>query len=250
MRTIKISLLLATCMFMVACGPSQAELDAQATAIAADSFATQTAEAPTVTPTPVPPTATPTSTPTRTPVPEPAVHGTLIDLERNKPLVGARVLLCKVDFDGTQCTVYQELTDITDEDGAFEIPVFIPGEYAILYNSSGKSISQLSGRTLDYRETVNQFGSKGFDLRTLLLSVSGGASIPGSELGGCMQTFLSDKGVLLSGYLYYRPYDVGLMLFYNKLVSVKVEGGPAEISLVVWNLKGPDPSCSDFNPYR
>jgi hypothetical protein len=249
MRTVNISLLLVTCVFVVACGPTQAELDAQATAIAADSFATQTAEAPTVTPTPVPPTATPTSTPTVTPTPQPAVRGTLIDLESDEPLVGARVLLCKVDSDGTQCTVDQQLVDITDEDGAFEIPVQ-PGEYAILYNTSGKSISKLSGRTLDYRETVDQYGFKGFFLKTLLLSVSGGASIPGSDLGGCMQTFLTDKGALLSGYLYYRPYDVGLVLFQNKLVSVKVEGGPAEIRLVVWDLKGPDPSCSDFNPYR
>lgn len=68
----------------VACGPSQAELDAQATQVAANLSATQTAEAPTLTPTttsthtptPIPPTATftptpvpPTSTPTSTPSP-------------------------------------------------------------------------------------------------------------------------------------------------------------------------------------
>ena len=59
---------------LAACGPSQAELDAQATKIAADVFATQTAEAPTLTPTPTPtptwtPTPTPTVTPTNTPTP-------------------------------------------------------------------------------------------------------------------------------------------------------------------------------------
>lgn len=53
---------LLTSVILVACGPSQAELDAQATKIAADIFATQTAEAPTPTPT-VPPTNTPTPMP-------------------------------------------------------------------------------------------------------------------------------------------------------------------------------------------
>jgi Tol biopolymer transport system component len=61
---------------LVGCGPSQEELDAQATGTAAAVNATQTAEAPTLTPTPtltpVPtntPTPTPTATPTITPTP-------------------------------------------------------------------------------------------------------------------------------------------------------------------------------------
>jgi hypothetical protein len=59
-------------VILVACGPSQAERDAQATEIAANIFATQTAEAPAPTPTPLPPTPTPTPlppTPTPTPLP-------------------------------------------------------------------------------------------------------------------------------------------------------------------------------------
>ena len=57
---------------LVACGPSEAERSAQITAIAADTFATQTAQVPTPTPTPVSTptkTSTPTATPTRTPTP-------------------------------------------------------------------------------------------------------------------------------------------------------------------------------------
>ncbi|MFZ5919243.1 MAG: hypothetical protein ACOYZ7_20115, partial [Chloroflexota bacterium] len=55
-------------LVLAACGPSQAELDAEATDIAASSFATQTAKAPTHTPTPTfTPTPTPTATPTHTP---------------------------------------------------------------------------------------------------------------------------------------------------------------------------------------
>ncbi|MGD9050078.1 MAG: LppX_LprAFG lipoprotein, partial [Anaerolineae bacterium] len=59
-------------LVVTACGPSQAELDAQATEIAAGIFATQTAEAPTDTPAPTP-TFTPTSTPTVTPMPTPTL---------------------------------------------------------------------------------------------------------------------------------------------------------------------------------
>jgi hypothetical protein len=69
-------------LVVAACGPSQAELDANATEIAAQVFATQTAVAPTPTHTPtvtptatdtptatLTPTATPTDTPTDTPTP-------------------------------------------------------------------------------------------------------------------------------------------------------------------------------------
>lgn len=61
---VNIFLLTVTCVFLVACGPSQAERDAQATQIAANILATQTAEAPTATPTITP---TRTETPTRIP---------------------------------------------------------------------------------------------------------------------------------------------------------------------------------------
>lgn len=58
-------------VILVACGPSQAELDAQASQIAGDIFASQTAAAPTITPTftPEPPTITPSPTITITPTP-------------------------------------------------------------------------------------------------------------------------------------------------------------------------------------
>jgi len=53
--TLKIAPLSAMSIFLlVACGPSQAELDATATKNEADKFATQTAKAPTSTPTPEP----------------------------------------------------------------------------------------------------------------------------------------------------------------------------------------------------
>jgi hypothetical protein len=69
-------ILLVLTMLLAACGPSQEEIDATGTQIAANIFATQTAVAPTHTPTPTPtntptltPTPTDTPTPTATPVP-------------------------------------------------------------------------------------------------------------------------------------------------------------------------------------
>jgi len=66
----KVHLVLAcllTSAILAACGPSQAELNAQATKIAANILATQTAEAPTLTP-------TPTLTSTPTPIPTPTLN--------------------------------------------------------------------------------------------------------------------------------------------------------------------------------
>jgi hypothetical protein len=54
----------------------------------------------------------------------------------------------------------------------------------------------------------------------------------------------------MSAYLLYRPYDLGLVMYNNKLVSVTVSDGPAEINLAVWNQQSDDPSCADFNPFR
>lgn len=63
-------LVIGLALSLSACGPSQAELDATATQVAADIFATQTALAPTITPTFTPtPTFIPSPTPTITPSP-------------------------------------------------------------------------------------------------------------------------------------------------------------------------------------
>jgi hypothetical protein len=63
MKILNMSLLLVACAILIACGPSglspMAERDAQATQIAADIFATQTAEAPNVTLPAPPPTTAP-----------------------------------------------------------------------------------------------------------------------------------------------------------------------------------------------
>ncbi len=78
-----IPLVLLIALLMGACSPSQAELDAQATKIAADVFATQTAAAPTATPTPEATatfTPTPTDTPTPTPTPGPLTPNEVFSL--------------------------------------------------------------------------------------------------------------------------------------------------------------------------
>jgi len=67
-RTLLLLILLLISIILGACKPSQAELEAQATKIAADVYSTQTAQAPTATKTLIPsPTNTPTITPTITP---------------------------------------------------------------------------------------------------------------------------------------------------------------------------------------
>lgn len=73
---LKFIISLLTVIFLAACGPSQAELDATITQVAAGEYMTQTAQAPTSTPTPTntplpTQTPTPTLTPTSTKTPKP-----------------------------------------------------------------------------------------------------------------------------------------------------------------------------------
>jgi hypothetical protein len=149
---------LLTSAILVACGPSQAERDAQATRIAVDIFATQTAEAPTLTntpaftptpvvtptptptltPTPVTPTATPTPVPpTETPTPAPAVGRVAGSLPAHR---GLRVTLCD-SYDladpmqgaaPVECNGAFEQTVVIDEKGYFEFASVPSGEYYIL----------------------------------------------------------------------------------------------------------------------
>ena len=77
-RTFYVSLFLVVCISLVACGPSQADLNAQATESAVSIAQTQTFQAPTLTPQPTKtpkPTLTPTLTrpPTDTLVPTPSM---------------------------------------------------------------------------------------------------------------------------------------------------------------------------------
>ena len=81
------------CLLLAACGPSQAELDAQSTVVAAQKAATRVALLPTFTPTYTPtPTATPTSTPTATPTLTPTATST----PTLTPIPGATVVASSV----------------------------------------------------------------------------------------------------------------------------------------------------------
>ena len=81
-RNLLLLIFLLISMILGACKPSQAELDAQATQVAADSYSTQTALAPTATKTLTP---TPTNTPTITPTPLPDMSGVVLVLEDLPP---------------------------------------------------------------------------------------------------------------------------------------------------------------------
>jgi len=94
-KVVNVSLFLVIGIILVACGPSEAERNAQVTAIAASIFATQTAQAPTPTSTPtIPPAATPTVPPTSLPSVAP-----------DCPIATAGTLLLK-DEDGGYCLLY------------------------------------------------------------------------------------------------------------------------------------------------
>ena len=82
-NTLSIIVTLLLGLFVGACRPSQADLDSQATQVAANVFATQTAEAPAATPTPEPtatPEPVPTATPTFTPTPGPLTPNEIFSL--------------------------------------------------------------------------------------------------------------------------------------------------------------------------
>lgn len=164
---------LLTSAILVACGPSQVERDAQATAIVADIFATQTAEAPTPTPTVThtptrTPTPTATNTPTRTPtltftptlvpptdVPLGTITGKvtyadLSNINSAKPMQDVMVLLCRVPAEGLPfgptvasinrdetediCTLQGTPTALTDSEGVFTLDGVPSATYLVLFH--------------------------------------------------------------------------------------------------------------------
>jgi len=149
---------LLTSAILVACGPSQAERDAQATKIAADIFATQTVEAPTPMPTSTltsisPPTLTLTPTSTVTPVPPTTgvVRGVLIDESTGQPVLNERVVLGVVDYDEDGKPVGYEIEAkeggllryaYTDTTGAFIIETQ-PGTY-VLVSPGGSPLDKIA----------------------------------------------------------------------------------------------------------
>jgi hypothetical protein len=81
-------------LLISACGPSQAEIDATSTQVAADIYATQTAQVPTATKTFTPtPTATFTATPTQTPT----ATSTPVPTDTPTPAPGLSSLVLTVD---------------------------------------------------------------------------------------------------------------------------------------------------------
>ena len=82
MKSLYLCICIVLFSILVACGPSQGELDATATQIAANIFATQTAAAPTSTQTP---TSTDTPTPANTPTPLPDLSFAALTLQDLPP---------------------------------------------------------------------------------------------------------------------------------------------------------------------
>ena len=87
-RNARIMALFMLAAILIACGPSQDELGTQATSVAAEAFAAQTAEVPTATHTPLP-TATFTPEPTATSTPSPTVTATATPTDTSTPTATA-----------------------------------------------------------------------------------------------------------------------------------------------------------------
>lgn len=251
------ALVLLTGVILTTCGPSQAELDAQATEVAAIIFATQTAEAPTLTPTPtltstptptlpptatptpIPPTDTPTPTPSPTPTPTPEVRGSLIDAETDEPLAGARIILCLQDSESS-CCIDSDLSTMTDENGEFAIQVPGPGDYVVFYNVSGDMRPGWDGLCLDYAKPILSLGLQD-DLRPMWESLGKG------EMSICMQVWAGEKG--WSTYVYSEEQDLGFVWMWDKPVAATVTNGVGKINLAVWNVA--TEGCGDeFRPIR
>lgn len=201
MRTVNISLLLVACVILIACGPSQAEQDAQATQIAANDFATQTAEAPTatLTPTSVPPTATPTptatltATPTATPTPTattiPTATPTPLVAQGNATFAGP-MTLTKAGTNGSADR--GEIEFLTSANGTAIVSVSVTlyemncaYEYDVTFagvRQSGSGTEAGASGTLTYGKTAAIANGK-FNFEAMGVQVSGRIISPTSAKG-------------------------------------------------------------------
>ncbi len=130
-RTLYLLALLLTAGTLAACGPSQAELDAQATQTAVSVAATQTAAAPTPTPRP---TATPTPTPTPTP-PSPQ------ELLKSYSAAAQKVDTYHFDMDA--------LMHVVLEGATMDAPFTVVGDYQAPDRMQMKMSMSVLGTTLD-----------------------------------------------------------------------------------------------------
>jgi hypothetical protein len=137
---------IAAGLLLVACGPSLAELDAQATGTAGAQSATQTAEAPTATGTPIPtktPTPTPTATPTPTVTPTP--------LSPRAILEDALAAMNEADSYGFNIEMEME---ISMEGLTLEVPFVLVGDYQAPDRLQCEITMTLLGETMVMEEII------------------------------------------------------------------------------------------------
>jgi len=216
---------------------------AEAKAVAA----TLTAEAPTSTPTAIA-TDTPMPTETPTPVPPtattavPYVEGSLINRDTGEPLAGARVILCPKGTEKTTCVIDTDLTAVTDSDGQFKITGVLPGEYGVLYNTSGEIRPDWDGIELDYSSTTT-FSDTQINIDRLMTSLGV------SSLSTCEAGFeIVDGNLVVSGYLYADSVDLAFIFLSGDLVYVTVQDGSGRIDLEVWDTENVG-GCEHAGPY-
>jgi hypothetical protein len=137
-KVINVLFFLVVCIIFVACGSSESDLNAQSTQIAANIYATETAQAPASTPTTTrtpKPTPTPSTTPSPTPSPAPSDEKARLaianaySLTRDRPLRArsfteyrdGETATCTRDIDPLnrryhlKCETYEVIAIITDQ---------------------------------------------------------------------------------------------------------------------------------------
>jgi hypothetical protein len=136
-RHLLLSILLILLLALVACGPSQEELDATATQDAANAAATQTAAAPTATPRP---TDTPTPQPTDTPTPQPAAP------EAETIMTDAQEAMAQVE----SFHMDMEMSaSISQEGVSMEIPISFAADVEKSGNMQGTMSISFMGMSID-----------------------------------------------------------------------------------------------------
>ena len=167
--------------------------------------------------------------------------GKLINQASGEPLGGARVFLCQ--FIGEKvCTVRPDLAAITDKEGKFRIPNVKQGKYGVLYNASGKELTEWEGLQIDFTPVdaglpviAGIFESLGIE----------------TPLSGCaMHLGIVGLGKTTeSGYIYSEELDLALILIESNPVSVNVRGSTT-INLSVWNTRKGECNEKNFDPMQ
>ena len=185
-----------------------------------------------------------------------SVVGTLTDQYSGKPLMRARVVLCRMN-DEKSCVVASHLTSLTNNQGEFQITDVQRGKYVVIYNGTGDKRdawedAEISFTPLQPDET-SLFWSQGIAAPT---GVGVAESLGASSFANCAWSTalnLNSMGELEtgneSGYLYIPDRDLAFVLIDGEPLSVDVRR-ETPIDLSVWNTRNGECDGENFEPMQ